>query len=68
MLYDWKAIIEQEEKKTFDFFNLMNDVLPKSNIYEYIGNQTYEEMIFDICQVRILPFNIEEIIDAKPMP
>ena len=66
MIYDWKAIIEQEEKKTFDFFHLMGDVLPTFESTIEIDT-TYEELIFNICQVRILPVNIEELIrDAKP--
>ena len=72
MIYDWKTILEQEEKKTFDFFNLISNILPvcDSNISEYIGDsRTYEEMIFDTCRIRILPYNIEELIkDAKQMP
>jgi len=71
LIYDWKAILEQEEKKTFDFFNLLGNILPvcESDISEYIGSsRSYEEMIFNICRVRILPHNIEELVrNAKQM-
>jgi len=69
LIYDWKAILEQEEKK-FDFFNLISTILPvyESNISEHVGNKTYEEIVFDICQVRILPHNIEELIKDAKMP
>jgi hypothetical protein len=57
LLYDWKTIIEQEEKKTFDFFNFLSNTLPV--IYkQHMGEQTYEEVIFNI-----LPFNVEELIE-----
>ena len=64
MQYDWKAIIEQEEKKICNFFNLIQTTLPT---YE-LDQQKYEETFCDIYQIRILPFNIEELKDAKQVP
>jgi len=68
LIYDWKAIIEQDEKKTFDFFNLLNNILPVCESHtQFNAFDNYEELVFNICQVRILPCNIEELIkDAKP--
>lgn len=63
MIYDWKAIIEQDEKKTFDFFHLMEKALPICKSTIKLDNTTYEELIFKVCQT---PVNIEELIkDAK---